>query len=101
MRKLPNEAIARRGRRKGEREVISWFNGNLRNEPIALDAPVQSSEFKVQSSSELPNEPIPASGLSEISNLRSQMAGKLRNEANNGGEVSQRARKPESHAISH
>ena len=56
----------------------------LPNEAIAQSA-VQSSESKVQSSSELPNEPIGASELSEISNLRSQMAGNLRNEPTNEG----------------
>jgi hypothetical protein len=53
---------------------------NLPNEAIAQRA-VQSSEFKVQSSEELPNEPIPVSQPSETSNLRSQMEGNLPNEA--------------------
>jgi hypothetical protein len=52
----------------------------LRNKARALDAPVQGSEFKVQSSSDLPNEATEASAASEISDLRSQMSGQLPNE---------------------
>jgi len=54
----------------------------LPNEPNALGAPVQSSEFKVQSSQKLPNEPIPASHPSQTSHSSAPTTAELPNEAN-------------------
>jgi hypothetical protein len=98
---LRNEAIARLAQNQGVEK--------LPNEAIAQRA-VQSSEFKVQSSEELPNEAteepenveprmehglntdknlpneaIPASQPSERLNLRSEMSGDLPNEATRSG----------------
>ena len=84
---LPNEPIPERERERGgrgEREVLRNeatdevgkeeprmehglnTDKKLPNEAIALGAPVQGSEFKVQSSEELQNEPILAAQPTEI-----------------------------------
>jgi hypothetical protein len=70
------------GQPKSERNMRAESGSeNLPNEAIALDAPVQGSEFDVSSSSELPNEPIVSSEPSQIPDSRSQMGEELPNEA--------------------
>ena len=73
---------ARQFKVPGSKSRVSAFTSlrlylpqELPNEANAPIAPVQSSEFKVQSSLELRNEPIPASHLSQISHSRPQTTG--------------------------
>jgi hypothetical protein len=75
-----NEAIARLAQNQGLEKLPNEATDESENEEPRM-------EHGLNTDKNLPNEPIPASQPSEISNLRSQTVGKLPNEATDEEEV--------------